>query len=68
MLRLIVGGLTNPQIAANLGISPHTARAHVSNVLIKLDASSRVEAVTEAQRRGLVNDAVNATTTGADHS
>ena len=60
--------LTNPQIAASLRISPHTARAHVSNVLSKLDATSRVEAVTEAQRRGLVHDALNATTAVADHS
>ena len=68
VLRLVVEGLTNPQIAASLRISPHTARAHVSNVLSKLDATSRVEAVTEAQRRGLVHDALNATTAGADHS
>jgi DNA-binding CsgD family transcriptional regulator len=68
VLRLVVEGLTNPQIAAQLSISPHTARAHVSNVLNKLDATSRVEAVTEAQRRGLVHDALNATTSGADHS
>ncbi len=59
VLRLIVDGRTNPQIAVALGISPHTARAHVSNVLNKLDAASRTQAVTEARRRGLVEDALN---------
>ncbi|MGQ0825501.1 MAG: helix-turn-helix transcriptional regulator [Actinomycetota bacterium] len=53
VLRLIVEGRSNPEIADQLCVSRHTARAHVSNVLRKLDVSSRVEAVSEAHRRGL---------------
>jgi DNA-binding CsgD family transcriptional regulator len=54
VLRLIVEGRSNPDIAEILHISRHTARAHVSNILRKLDASSRVEAVSEAHRRGFI--------------
>jgi DNA-binding CsgD family transcriptional regulator len=54
VLRLLVEGRSNPEIADELCVSRHTARAHVSNLLRKLDVSSRVEAVSDAHRRGLV--------------
>jgi DNA-binding CsgD family transcriptional regulator len=54
VLRLLVVGKNNPEIAAALFISRRTAAAHVSNIMRKLDASSRVEAVAEAYRRLLV--------------
>jgi DNA-binding CsgD family transcriptional regulator len=54
VLRLMVDGRSNPEIAERLFISRRTAAAHVSNILRKMDASSRVEAVTEAHRRGVV--------------
>lgn len=54
VLRLIVDGKSNPDIAEILSVSRHTARAHVSNILRKLDASSRAEAVSTAHRRGVV--------------
>ena len=54
MLALLVEGRTNPEIGEALFISPRTARAHVSNLLRKLGVSSRVEAVADAHRRGLV--------------
>jgi DNA-binding CsgD family transcriptional regulator len=54
VLRLMVDGRSNTEIAERLFISRRTAAAHVSNILRKLDASSRVEAVTEAHRRGVV--------------
>lgn len=55
VLELVVEGLTNPQIARRLCISRSTARAHVSNVLSKLGASNRAEAVALALRRHLVH-------------
>ena len=54
VLRLLVAGRSNPEIAAALFISAGTVRTHVSNILAKLDARSRTEAVTVAHRRGLV--------------
>jgi non-specific serine/threonine protein kinase len=40
---LIAAGLTNRQIATQLGISPRTADTHVSHILRKLGLSSRAE-------------------------
>jgi DNA-binding CsgD family transcriptional regulator len=54
VLGLVVEGKNNPDIAEQLFISRRTAAAHVSSILRKLGASSRVEAVSEAYRRGLV--------------
>jgi predicted ATPase/DNA-binding NarL/FixJ family response regulator/transcriptional regulator with XRE-family HTH domain/energy-coupling factor transporter ATP-binding protein EcfA2 len=44
VLRLLVRGASNAQIAARLVISSHTAKHHVSRVLAKLGAASRSEA------------------------
>jgi DNA-binding CsgD family transcriptional regulator len=52
VLRLMADGRSNPEIAERLFISRRTAAAHVSNILRKIKASSRVEAVSEAHRRG----------------
>lgn len=54
VLRLVVIGKSNPDIAETLFISRRTAAAHVSSILRKLDATSRVEAVSEAHRRAIV--------------
>src|SRR4029078_13698670 len=53
-LRLVASGKSNPDIAAALFISRRTAAAHVSNILRKRDATSRLEAVSEAHRRAIV--------------
>jgi NarL family two-component system response regulator LiaR len=55
VLALMVEGLTNPKIAERLFISPSTARAHVSNILSKLEVSNRSEAVVLALRERLVH-------------
>jgi NarL family two-component system response regulator LiaR len=55
VLELLVKGLNNAQIAATLDISPATAKAHVSNILSKLGASSRAEAVSVAIQQNLVS-------------
>jgi DNA-binding CsgD family transcriptional regulator len=54
VLRLLGQGKTNPEIAAALFISPRTAGVHVSNILRKLDARTRVQAATVAERAGLL--------------
>ena len=53
VLRLIAAGRSNAQIAADLFISPKTVSVHVSNILTKLDVSSRGEAAAKAHTAGL---------------
>jgi DNA-binding NarL/FixJ family response regulator len=53
VLRLIARGLENAEIAEALGISPLTAKNHVSRILAKLGQPSRVQAAVYAVRRGL---------------
>jgi DNA-binding NarL/FixJ family response regulator len=54
VLRMLADGLGNKEIAGQLGISDHTAKFHVAQILAKLGASSRTEAVAIGIRRGLV--------------
>ena len=54
VLRMMADGLGNKQIAAQLEISDHTAKFHVAQILAKLGAASRAEAVAIGMRRGLV--------------
>ena len=54
ILRLLVEGRSNPEIAAALFISPKTVRNHVSRILAKLGVASRTAAATFAVRHGLV--------------
>ena len=48
-------GLTNREIGQRLFISEKTASVHLSNLMAKLNVSRRTEAVTVAQRRGLLD-------------
>jgi outer membrane lipoprotein-sorting protein/DNA-binding CsgD family transcriptional regulator len=51
VLALIEAGLTNEEIAARLGISFGTAKYHVAEIISKLGAASREDAVAAARRR-----------------
>jgi len=53
VLALMVEGLSNPEIAARLVLSPSTVKFHVSNVLSKLGVTSRTEAVALAVQHNL---------------
>ena len=54
VLSMLAAGLNNRAIAARLGISEHTAKFHVSQILAKLGAGTRAAAVSIAMRRGLI--------------
>jgi NarL family two-component system response regulator LiaR len=54
VLKLMVEGLNNRQIAEALVVSQSTAKFHVSSILAKLKVESRVEAVALAVERKLV--------------
>jgi len=54
VLILMAEGLENSQIAEKLTVSSHTAKAHVCNLLMKLGADNRTQAVSMAFRKGLI--------------
>ena len=54
VLRLLAAGLSNNKIGEKLFISATTAKFHVSNIMRKLEVSSRAEAVYAASKRGLI--------------
>jgi len=55
VLRLLVGGKSNKDIAALLGITEATVKCHVSMILTRLNVSDRTQAVVTALQRGLVH-------------
>jgi HD-GYP domain-containing protein (c-di-GMP phosphodiesterase class II)/DNA-binding CsgD family transcriptional regulator len=54
VLRLVARGLSSKQIAAELVITPKTARNHIEHIYTKIDASSRVAASLFATEHGLL--------------
>ena len=52
VLKLVAKGFTNKEIAGFLNISPESVKEHIANILIRLDASSRSEAVAIAMSEG----------------
>lgn len=54
VLRLIVKGLSNKEIAAHLHLTEGTVKGYISGLLIKLHVSDRTQAATAAIQRGLV--------------
>jgi two-component system NarL family response regulator len=54
VLRLLVSGRRNREIAGSLEITEGTVKLHVSSILEKLGALDRTEAVTVALQRGIV--------------
>jgi PAS domain S-box-containing protein len=55
VLALLADGMSTAQIASQLQLSPATVRNHVQNLLLKLGAHSRAEAVVMGLKNGLVH-------------
>jgi LuxR family maltose regulon positive regulatory protein len=56
VLRLVAAGLSNREIAAQLIISPGTAKTHTASIYRKLDVGNRTRAVARARELGLLED------------
>lgn len=54
VLRLIAAGNANKIVADQLSITEETVKAHVKNILSKLEANDRTHAVTIALKRGII--------------
>jgi DNA-binding NarL/FixJ family response regulator len=54
ILQRLAQGMSNEQIATDLGMSPHTLRTHIQNILTKLGVHSKLEALVFAIRHGKV--------------
>ena len=52
MLRLVSAGLSNRDIGHHLFITEKTVKKHLSNILGKLQATNRTQAVDHARRMG----------------
>jgi DNA-binding NarL/FixJ family response regulator len=55
VLLLMVGGRSNREIAAALGITEATVKCHVSVILMRLNVNDRTQAVVSALQRGIVH-------------
>ena len=55
VLRHLVEGMSNKEIAGLLGITEATVKCHVSTILMRLNVSDRTQAVVTALQRGLVH-------------
>ncbi|SMG07007.1 LuxR C-terminal-related transcriptional regulator [Paraburkholderia susongensis] len=53
---LIAQGLSNKEIARNLGIAPETVKSHVKSIFVKLAVDKRAHAVARAQALGLLGN------------
>lgn len=54
VLRMVVGGMSNKEIAFALDVSENTVKTHVQNIFAKIGVSDRTSATMTAIKRGLV--------------
>jgi DNA-binding NarL/FixJ family response regulator len=55
VVRLIVGGCSNKEIAADLGIGEESVKSHLKSLFQKLGVADRTQAAIEAIRHGIVH-------------
>lgn len=54
ILRYVESGQTTKEIARDLGLSVYTVRNHIQTILRRLDVPTRLQAVLEARKHGLL--------------
>jgi LuxR family maltose regulon positive regulatory protein len=54
VLRQVAAGLSNRDVGQRLFISEKTVKTHLSNIISKLEATNRTQAVDQARRLGLI--------------
>jgi DNA-binding NarL/FixJ family response regulator len=55
VLKCIANGMSNKEIGAKCNITEATVKAHITNILEKLQVADRTQAVTTAIKRGLIH-------------
>ena len=55
ILKFLAKGMSNKQIASEMDISQRTVKSHLVDIFLKLNISSRIEAVTVGLRSGFLN-------------
>ena len=55
VLRYLMEGLTNKEIADKLTVTHHTVKAHVASIIRKLGARNRLDVAMNAQKARLLN-------------
>ncbi len=58
-LSLTSRGLSNKEIAAEMGVSPRTVQSHLASIFSKLNVASRTEAVMEGLKLGIISPGEN---------
>lgn len=66
VLTLVARGLNNTEVAESLGLSPLTAKTHVSRIMAKLSARDRAQLVIAAYESGLVTPGATGTGAGTE--
>ena len=54
VMNLLIYGYNNSEIAENLCISVHTAKAHISSIYEKLNVKNRVQAIVKCLKENLI--------------
>jgi DNA-binding NarL/FixJ family response regulator len=60
IVRMVVGGLTNKEIAEQLAIGENTVKSHLTHIFNKVGASSRIELALFASHHRLLDDGPHA--------
>ena len=55
ILKLLILGLENTEIAEQMGITVHTVKVHITSILKKFNAKNRTQAACLAIKKGLID-------------